>query len=81
MVCYGDGAHLDSSCEQMTVVRQTSRERRAIVEGEALLAFGELQLCLKRINFSPELYGFFFGLGETNAHLGEPRQPYGTAVC
>ena len=64
MVCESNGTHLDSSRKQMTVVRQPSRERRAVVEGELGAALGELQARLEGINVPPILDDLFLLLGK-----------------
>ena len=58
------GAHLDRSCEQMSVVRQAGRERRAVVEGVLGAAFRELQARLERVNLPPVLDDLFLLLRE-----------------
>src|SRR5689334_3409750 len=52
------GAYLHGACKQMTIVRPSSGERRAIVERELRRALSQFNGCFERINLSPKLDDF-----------------------
>ena len=57
-------AYLDGTGGDMTVMRQSRGEGRAIVESVLFLALGHLKLSVEGINFSPVVQDFFFLSGE-----------------
>jgi hypothetical protein len=61
-----EGADLDGTGEQMTVMGLSSSERWSIVETELRLAFRQLLRGLEGINLSPELEDLLFGSGEVD---------------
>lgn len=54
----------------MTIVRQTSSERRAIVEGVWFTAFGELNLPPEGVDLPPPLEDGLLLAGKINGHDG-----------
>lgn len=56
--------YLDSACKEMTIVRQASCERWAIIEGELRPALRELQASTEGIDLPPESNNFFLFFGE-----------------
>ena len=58
---------LDGARQQVTVVRQTRRERRAVVERVPRAAFALLQRRLKGVNLLPELERLLLLLREGDA--------------
>lgn len=57
-------AHLDGSCEQVAVVRETGCERRSVVEGEPGLPLGLLERRLEGVDVAPVLEDDVLLLGE-----------------
>jgi hypothetical protein len=57
-------------------------KRRAIVKCESWLVFGESELSLERIDFSPVPQHFLLYLGKVDAHIGrsQPRAEYSVAM-
>lgn len=53
--------HLDRTGEQMSVVRETRGERRAVKEGELGPAFGQLLLGLEGIDLAPKVQHIVLG--------------------